>query len=242
MIYMSLLQPMSIKKRKPKKAKKLYFGPEVEEAIIRYNESTDSHERSTIYNNEIKYAFEKLVENIIHTFKFYYTDGEEFKTVQHDVVTFLIEKLPRFTKDKGKAFSYFSIVAKNYLILNNNKNFKKLVDTTDAASVEDTLTTPSAGIDIERFFSQYIDYWDNNLDQQFVKKQERQVAAAIVELFRRKDNIEIFNKKALYVYIREMSNASTQQITRVIKVMKEKHKRLLSVYVELDYIPHDRDY
>lgn len=220
----------------------MYFGPEVEDAIIRYNLTEDAQVRSTIYNAEIKYAFEKLVENIIHTFKFYYTDGQDFKSVQHDVVTFLIEKLPKFTEGKGKAFSYFSIIAKNYLILNNNKNFKKLVDTTDVSVLEDELPSTSTGIDLERFFNQYIGYWDDNLDKHFTKKHEKQVAAAIVELFRRRENIEIFNKKALYVYIREMSSASTQQITRVIKLMKDKHVKLLSAYVELDYIPHDRQY
>jgi len=202
-----------------------------------------AQERSAIYNAEIKYAFEKLVENIIHTFKFYYTDGQDYKSVQHDVVTFLIEKLHKFTEGKGKAFSYFSIIAKNYLILNNNKNFKKLVDTTDISAVDDeTPATPSASVDLERFFSQYIDYWDDNMDKHFVKKHEKQVAAAIVELFRRRENIEIFNKKALYVYIREMSCASTQQITKVIKAMKDKHAKLLNAYVELDFIPHDREY
>ncbi len=240
---MSLLQNMSTKTRKPKKAKKLYFGPEVETAIIKYNITEDSHQRSIIYNTEIRYAFEKLVENIIHTFKFYYTDGQDFKTVQHDVVTFLIEKLPKFTEGKGKAFSYFSIIAKNYLILNNNKNFKKLVDTTDVSTVDEEISAPTnTGIDLEKFFNQYIDYWDLNLDQHFTKRQEKAVAAAIVELFRRRENIEIFNKKALYVYIREMSSASTQQITRVIKTMRDKHVKLLSAYVELDYIPYDRSY
>lgn len=221
----------------------MYFGPEVEEAIIRYNNTEDNNERSQIYNNEIKYAFEKLVENIIHTFKFYYTDGQDFKSAQHDVVTFLIEKLPKFTEGKGKAFSYFSIIAKNYLILNNNKNFKKLVDTVDVSTVDDELEASSPNsVSLEKFFNQYVDYWDNNLDSHFTKRNEKLIAAAIVELFRRRENIEIYNKKALYVYIREMSSASTQQITRVIKIMKDKHEKLMNAYVELDYIPYDREY
>lgn len=229
------------KKKRAKKTKKLYFGPEVELAIIRYNNTEDPATRSLIYNTEIKAAFEKLAENIIHTFKFYYTDGQDFKAVQHDVVTFLIEKLDRFTEGKGKAFSYFSIIAKNYLILHNNKNFKKLVDTTEVSNVENDIVVVE-GVSLESFFNHYIDYWDDNLDKQFSKPYEREVAAAIVELFRRRENIEIFNKKALYVYIREMSNASTQQITRVIKLMKDKHIKLMSAFVEYDYIPKNKTY
>lgn len=229
-------------KRKPK-TKKLYFGPEVEEAIIRYNLCESQAERSRIYDIEIKYAFEKLTENLIHTFKFYYTDGQDLKTVQHDVVSFLIEKLPKFTANKGKAFSYFSIVGKNYLILQNNRNFKKLVDTATIDTVSDTLESSTGpATDIEKFIHFYIDYWDANLEKHFPRKQDRQIAAALVELFRRRESLEIFNKKALYIYIREMSNASTQQITRMVKVMKEKYVKLYSAYLEFDYIPYDREY
>ncbi len=221
----------------------MYFGPEVEQAIIRYNLCDDQMERSRIYDIEIKYAFEKLTENIIHTFKFYYTDGQDIKTVQHDVISFLIEKLPKFTADKGKAFSYFSIVAKNYLILQNNKNFKKLVDTTTIDTVSDTIeSTTSGNTELDKFMYHYIGYWDNNLDKHFPRKQDRQVAAALVELFRKRESLEIFNKKALYIYIREMSNASTQQITKMVKVMREKYVKLYSAYLEHDYIPTNRDY
>ena len=62
------------KKRKPRTSKKkLYFGPEVDESIIKYNQCEDASERSRIYEKEIKYALDKLVENTIHTYKFYYT-------------------------------------------------------------------------------------------------------------------------------------------------------------------------
>lgn len=221
----------------------MYFGPETEEAIIKYNLCDDQVERSKIYDQEIKYAFEKLTENLIHTFKFYYTDGQDIKTVQHDVITFLIEKLPKFTADKGKAFSYFSIVAKNYLILHNNKNFKKLVDTTTIDTVSDTIeSSSSSNGELDKFINHYVDYWDINLEVHFPRKQDRQIAAALVELFRKRETLEIFNKKALYIYIREMSNASTQQITKMVKVMKEKYVKLYSAYLEHDYIPTDREY
>ena len=126
---MNLLQSMSTQKpkktRKPK-TKRLYFGPEVDLSIIKYNETVSDNERSLIYQREIRPAFEKLVENIIHTFKFYYTDGQTIQQVQHEVVSFLVEKLPKFKQSNGKAFSYFSIVAKNYCILKNKNNYKKL--------------------------------------------------------------------------------------------------------------------
>ena len=112
-----------------KKSKKtMYFHDGVQDAIIRYN-STDSHsEKNKIYQDEIHKAFDKLCENIINTFKFNYFDVP-FEDVKAEVVSFLVMNMHKYDHTKGsKAFSYFSVVAKNYLILHNNNNYKKLVN------------------------------------------------------------------------------------------------------------------
>ena len=109
-----------------KSKKKLYFGPEVQDAIIKYNESSNDSERNKIYGNEIHKAFDKLAENIINTFKFTYFDYP-FEDIKAEVVSFLVMNMHKYDHTKGsKAFSYFSIVAKNYLILHNNNNYKRL--------------------------------------------------------------------------------------------------------------------
>lgn len=223
------------KTRKPK-TKRMYFGPEVDVSITKYNNTEDSFEKSMIYQKEIKAAFDKLAENIIHTFKFYYTDNQTLQQVQHDVVSFLVEKLPKFKNTNGKAFSYFSIVAKNYCILKNKKNYQKLKAYDKLGTTDDTelLAVPddtNNDIDLFDFIEKYVAYWDDHIPTTFTKKNERILAAAIVELFRKRDNIELFNKKALYVYIREMSDANTQTITHMVKVMKGKYKKMFSDYV-----------
>ena len=115
-------KPILVKKPRKKKSK-MYFGQPTQDAVIEYL-ATDSHsEKNKIYRERIQYAFEKLAENIIHTFKFYYFDVSS-EEVKHEVVSFLVLNIHKFKEGKGKAFSYFSIVAKNYLILNNNKNYK----------------------------------------------------------------------------------------------------------------------
>ena len=96
----------------PRKAKKKqYFTQETENAIIRYNEQKNPAIRNRIYNEHIRAPFEKLAENIIHTFKFYYFDVPS-EDVKHEVVSFLVLNMHKFKEGKGKAFSYFSIVAK----------------------------------------------------------------------------------------------------------------------------------
>lgn len=234
------------KKRRAKKSKKQYFGPEVDVSITKYNNTDDFAQKSIIYEKEIKQPMEKLVENIIHTFKFYYTDNVPLDQVQHEVVSFLVEKLPKFDPSKGsKAFSYFSIVAKNYCILKNRKNYKKLLEHKRVDLDENYELSEQEDPDqikLEEFFNQYLKYWDINIDYYYSKKKDRQLAEAVLELFRRRDHIELFNKKALYVYIREMTNATTQQITKIVKQMKESYKKILSDFIELGYIPKDKKY
>ena len=109
-----------------KSKRKVYFGQEVQDAIIEYNGSTDSVERNVIYSTRIHKAFDKLAENIINTFKFTYFDYG-FEDIKHEVVAFMVINMHKYDHTKGsKAFSYFSVVAKNYLILHNNNNYKKL--------------------------------------------------------------------------------------------------------------------
>jgi predicted RNA-binding protein len=74
-------------------------------------------------------------------------------------------------------------------------------------------------------------YWENNLTNIFRRKKDINVANAVLELFRRRENIENFNKKALYILIREMTDSNTQHITRVVNVMKKYHERLYSEYL-----------
>jgi hypothetical protein len=245
---MSTQQTKPKKTRKPK-TKRLYFGPEVDQAIIRYNASSDPAERSLIYSQEIKAAFEKLVENITHTFKFYYTDDQSMEQSQHEVVSFLVERLPKFKASNGKAFSYFSIVAKNFCILRNKSNYKKLtahdrVDQQDSLSgFENELADVPEPTDyLPTFMDLFVNYWDEHVEESFPKRNERLVVSAILELFRKRENIEIFNKKALYIYIREMTDASTQQVTKGIRIMKDKYRSMYMDYLELGYLPANKNY
>ena len=118
-----------IRKHKKQPQKKRYFTKETEQAIVRYNRSSDSHERSEIYAEWIHWPFYKLTENIIHTFKFYYTDGvENLEDLQHEIITFLLSKIHLFNPDNGaKAYSYFGTIVKRWLIVYNQKNYKKKI-------------------------------------------------------------------------------------------------------------------
>ena len=91
-----------------KKAKsRMYFTQDTEDAIIQYNNTDDRMLKNDLYVAEIGYAFDKLAENLIHTFKFYYFDIP-LTEVKNEVVSYLIMNIHKFKEGKGKAFSYFS--------------------------------------------------------------------------------------------------------------------------------------
>ena len=217
--------PAKVVKKKRRKKSKMYFGTPVQEAIIRYNESSNPVIKNRIYQEHIHAAFEKMAENLIHTFKFYYFDYP-FEEVKAEVVSFMVMQLPKYQPDKGRAFSYFSIVGKNYLILNNNNNYKKMKIHDDVSRLDykrnvfsETVVDETAEYNKE-FVNQMLDYWENNITNIFRRQKDILVADAVFELFRRRMNIENFNKKALYIMIREMTGSNTQHITRVVNQMK----------------------
>ncbi len=236
--------------RKRKKKSKVYFGTPVQESIIRYNaldpiEGAD--ERNKIYKEEIHAAFMKLCENLIHTFKFYYFDVPSDR-VQQEVVSFLVLNMHKYQPDKGRAFSYFSIVAKNWLILNNNGNYKRYKITTKIEDAFDSNKKASTTMynstkgqsyylqqhdkdeTYEEFIGYMVTYFETKIPSLFKKRRDIMIADSVVELFRRKESIENFNKKALYVLVREMTGYNTQHITKVINVLKKHYKALLKEY------------
>ena len=227
--------PVKFVKKKRRKKSKVYFGTPVQNAIIRYNECSSPIIRNRIYREHIAAAFDKLAENLIHTFKFYYFDYP-FEEVKHEVVSFLVMQMPKYKADKGRAFSYFSVIGKNYLILNNNNNYKKM-KTHDEVKVLDfkrNVLSESIQEQADEFNIQFVDqmleYWDNNITNIFRRQKDILVADAVLELFRRRKNIENFNKKALYIMIREMTGSNTQHITRVINQMKRYYFNMMEEF------------
>jgi hypothetical protein len=95
--------------------------------------------------------------------------------------------------------------------------------------------------DYQEFKDIMLEYWDKNLNFVFTKKRDLQIADAVLELFRRSDYIENFNKKHLYLLIREMTDCKTHYITKVVNVMKEHQRKMLNEYLENGDIQQVKD-
>ena len=210
-----------------KKAKANYFTTETEQYIVKYNTSTDSEYRNKIFTEHIYLPFYKLAENIIHTFKFYYTDVEKIEDLKHEIVSVLLEeKIMKFDPTNGaKAYSYFSRIVKRWLINYNNKNYKKLKqigswDDVADGYVPEQKDLNTVGITLAQFIDRWVEACYDELEELFKKEHERRIADAVLTLFKTRNDLEIFKKKALYIYIREMTDCDTPNLTRVITKLK----------------------
>jgi DNA-directed RNA polymerase specialized sigma24 family protein len=242
----------------PRKKKKSnnYFTKDTELAIIKYNETEDPDEKNKIYEAEIHHALFKLTQNLIHTFKFYYTDESKLEDLQHEVIIFVLTKLHKFDPTNGaKAYSYFGTIAKRYLIASNQKNYKKRLDFLSLDDLhleqEDNQYAYGEPLDNEentpetlmldqennltKFMNEYVDYCTINIYEIFPKKEQAKIADAILELFRKRNDIALFKKKALYIYIREMTDVKTGKITKVAKVLAAIYKKHYLFYLENGY-------
>ena len=135
----------------------------------------------------------------------------------------------KFDETRGsKAFSYFSIVAKNYLILNNNANYKKMkshddISVLNGQGIRDSNIETSTSKEI---FEKTVEYLYERLDVLFPKPKDKHVAESILYLCKNKDQIDNFNKKALYIMIREMTDVQTSKITQISNVFRRIYPRI----------------
>ena len=227
-----------IRRTKPGAKRKLYFSAETQAGIEEWQSEEVAEKRDEIYTKTIMPAFETLAENLILIYGF--AKGKhDFGSLKNDCVTFLYETLHKFDASKGsKAFSYFNVVAKNWLILNTRKR-KRVQD--NAYSIHD-LEAFSAN-DRSAILNYQV---SESPDDVLMKKElqgeinkvltlirERVVSAndiscvdAITVVFDKIDDLDLLNKRAIYVYIREISGLNSKQLSTSMSTVRKLYRQI----------------
>lgn len=227
-----------------KRAKKSnnYFTKITELAILAYNRVEDNPVlREKIYRRFIYPAFMKLSENLINKMKPTYIDSS-FLDLQTDIVTYLTERLTKFNPNAGKAYSYYTRTTFNYIIAENQKAYTKLKADTMELDIDEqrNVITEMHNIEMREtlhyFMDAYIDYCYENLNYIFTNSTDIHVADSILHIFESRENIEDFNKKALYIFIRERTGLETSNITKVIKTLKSIYESKFLEYERTDFV------
>lgn len=217
---------------------KFYFTGETQEAIVEFQKTSDRRTREKLYVEKIMPAFEKLVENLINIHKF---SGlhDTYEDLKNDCVNFLFETIHKFNPMMGtNAFSYFNVVAKNWLIIKTKQKAQrgrrdvsiddpKGLSASELQIVEDRSTIPS-----QDFFLENSENIANILKLMYeirarVKVENELLCInSVITIFENINDIDILNKSAILLYIRELSGLSPKQLTTSMQAVKKHYNKL----------------
>jgi hypothetical protein len=177
-----------------------YFNESVEEAIQLYNVAETQLEKDRLFRI-IYPAIYKIAEVMYNKVKPTYMDGEMLD-IMMDCTAYLTERMYRIKEGKGKAFSYFTVCARNYYIFHNSRAYtgtKKTLkldylnenwDIADDSSKRIEEMDESA-----KLFHAFVDYIDEHKDKFVNTKKGNIVVSAVVDFLRDVDSIEDFNRR-----------------------------------------------
>jgi hypothetical protein len=223
------------------KKSRSYFTKITDFAISAYNKSENIAQREKIYRRFIYPAFMKMSENIINKVKPDYIDSS-FQDLQTDLVTYLTARLDKFNPNAGKAYSYYTRTSFNYLIAENKKGYSKLksdsleINIDEQRNIMAEIHNDEMREILEYFMNAYVQHCYDNLNYIFSTATDIHVADSILHIFETREYIEDFNKKALYILIRERTNLETTNITRVVKVLKQIYEEKFREYEQSNFI------
>ena len=217
-----------------------YFSSVTHDAILEYQKCTSYQEKEKLYQDTILPSFDKLVENLIFMNGFVNVTGS-YSELKNDCITFLFETIHKFDASRGsKAFSYFNVVAKNWLMIKSkqrSKNLKRMVSLDDTASlsVEDV-----AAIEVNNTMQSHLETLKsdmqeyeivallNDLRDDVQNENEKACMDAIFYLFEQREDIELLNKRAVFVYMRDMSSLSPKQLSAAMSVIRRRYRDLIA--------------
>ena len=219
-------KPKKIRRRRKKS--KRYFTEVHEQAIIDYASSQELRERTKLYKVYIRPVFHEMVDKIVYTYKFNTLPNVD--SLKEECKVWLVTILEKFDPEKGhKAFSYFSVITKNWFIQKTKKNKSKLireVEFENIHTVQEKLIVENQYHNLrekEEFFmllADEVQKWKKlNL-----RENELRVLEAVQILFDERENIEIFNKKAIYLYLREITGMNTKQIVNNLNKIRQRYR------------------
>ena len=217
-------------RKKRTRNKNHYFTSVHEEAIIKYANTNDRELRSKLYEEYIQPAFDQMVDKIIYTYRF--TTLPNIDYLKADCKVWLTTILNKYDPSTGsKAFSYFSVVTKNWFIhkvkrtqkRNQTEVFMEDIISQldeDLISQEKTYFQTRSELEFWTSLNGEIDTWDSFM----LKENEKKVLMAVRILLESADQIEIFNKKAIYLYLREITGLNTKQVVNNLNKLRKRYR------------------
>lgn len=222
-----------------KKKSNYYFTSVHEDAIVEYCGTEDRKKREELYIEYIQPAFSEMVDKIIYTYKF--TNIPNIDVLKDDCKIWLTTILSKYDPNRGsKAFSYFSVITKHWFIHQLKKNSNRIKREVAYEEVLKESNHEKLVYTDDRYYDlrQKTEFW-NNLKTEverwknsnlFLKENEKKVISAVQILLNSVDDIDILNKKAVYLYLREITGLKTKQIVNTLNKMRDRYKYFIIKY------------
>jgi len=241
------IQVEDVKPKPKKRKKKMYFGRETHEAIVELQSKNTIEEKNEVYCLKIKPSFEKLVENLIFIHGFANSELQS-NELKNDCVSFLYETLSKFDPSKGsKAFSYFNVVAKNWLIIQSKKSHKRKIRHVSLSEFANLKSSDKKEIEIYKFIP--------TQERQMILEQNRKMLIpllhrikikvsnqneiacidAIITLFEKIEELDFLNKRAVFVYLRELSNLNPKQLSVAMSNIRKYYREIVNSNEDLNF-------
>ena len=223
---------------KKKRNKNHYFTKVHENAIVRYARTDDKSIRTELYVVYIGPAFNELVDKIIYTYKF--TSLPNVDVLKDECKTWLTTILDKYDPNRGsKAFSYFSVITKNWFIHKVKKNAQQTrreVTYDDVAKdlEQEHLSTHNNYVRDREDREFWLHLWKEIelWEQETLKPNEEKVLKAVRVLLEHSSEIEIFNKKAVYLYLRELTGLNTKQVVNNLNKLRSRYRVFKQKWIE----------
>lgn len=217
----------------------LYFDSDTQHAIELFQQAEDSSTKHQLYLSKIMPAFDKLVESLIFIYGFA-SPNEPIEHLKNDCVTFLYESLHKFDASRGtKAFSYFNVVARNWLVISSKnrqkkvKRFVSIEDLKESKSAEAEMyhslqvgTTPEDDM-LRAGHREIIVDTMRKIKKLLGQPHEHACMDAIITVFEQLDDLDFLNKRAVFVYVKNISNLNQKQMGSAMSVIR-KHYRTIT--------------
>ncbi len=236
------------KKKKKKKKSNYYFTIDTQNKIVEYQKLKNKRRQDSIYTEHIQPAFTELVHNLVSVYKFK-SSIEDINHLKHDCVVFLFETIYKWKPENGtKAFSYFNVVAKNWLTIHSRRLLKHSRRSVSVDSPEDFTSYEKTQLnridkdvaqayedDIKR--DSFTEVFNGILNQVKLKLKDQRdfrCIEAIQQVFDNVENLDYLNKRAVFVYLREISGLNSTELSSSLSNIRKHYRKIVGT--DIDFI------
>lgn len=223
-------------KRKPRGGaapQDFYFNAGTQEAIVQYKLEQDPKKRNAIYVTSILPAFNKLVENLINVYGFH-VQYENKLDLMNECVEFLYGTVTKYDPTRGtKAFSYFNVIAKHWLIIKSKQSVKQQhvlcsLDDTDRFTAHDLETIENYSVApspedvlLNEHEKARLKAIIGRVGDMLATDNERVCYDGISTLFATAEELDFLNKRAVMIYLREMTSLHPKMMSTVLSTLRK---------------------